>query len=358
MNYRQVRNFFLPLSGDISHREKFFCGLSAVLGIFLVAWISRSTMENQGLIFLAASMGSAAVLVFAMPHSPMAQPWPLIGGQVVSAFVGVICFQWIPSVPVAAGFAIGGSIVAMFFLRCLNPPGGSAALGAVLGGPAIQDLGFSYVLVPVGLNVFILLLVALLVNNLLPGRRYPFMPESESKKEKSDGHWVLGQSLINDNDIQKAMENADSFIDVDREDLRDIFQKASINAYKRRMGPVSCGDIMTAEPIVINSALLVEQAREIMTQSQRRTLPVVNNYNHVIGLLTQADVNKEINQTSLLVDIMRPKPKTVTMDQHIVDIIPLISCKGWRSVSVVDNKKRIMGIITRSDIMSALVLLR
>jgi CBS-domain-containing membrane protein len=61
----------------------------------------------------------------------------------------------------------------MHATKTLHPPGGATALIAVIGGPKITDLGFLYALLPVGTGVVIMLIVALLVNNIPGHRRYP-----------------------------------------------------------------------------------------------------------------------------------------------------------------------------------------
>jgi CBS domain-containing membrane protein len=273
MNLQNLRDFLHPLSGNVSHREKLFSGTAAFAGILTVAWISQATAGHQGMVFMAVSMGSAAVVLFAMPHSPMAQPWPLIGGHLVSALVGVLCYKLIPSVSVAAAMAVAVAIVAMFFLRCMNPPGGAAALGAVLGGPLIHDLGFYYALIPVGLNVMVIFIIALIVNNLLPGRRYPLLREQTDEGQKADLTWALGQDVIDDNDLDDVMATIDSYIDVDREDLKQIYQQATLHAYKRRLGHVTCADIMTTDPSVVTADMGLGQVREIMMRQHRVALP-------------------------------------------------------------------------------------
>ena len=358
MRLDQVRNFFLPISGSVSYREKLLSGLAALMGIFLVAWIGQLTTGREGLVFMAASMGSAAVLLFAVPHSPMAQPWPLIGGHLVSATIGVLCYQWLAATPLAAAFSVSIAIVAMFFLRCMNPPGGAAALGAVLGGPAIHDLGFYYVLMPVGLNVLIIFIAALVINNLLPGRRYPLMTKPPDEKSKTDFSWALGQQLFNDADIDMAMENLDAYIDADREDLKQIYRQAALNAYKRRLGHVNCSDIMTPDPSVITAETLLGQARVIMTQQHRVALPVIDESRQVIGVLTQEDLLLGHQQDVRAVDVMRPATEMAFVDQHVLDIVPLISKVGWRTIPVIDREQRLQGIITRSDIIRTLLSLR
>ena len=147
--------------------------LGAFVGLLAVALISRAVVGSADAPYIAAYMGAAAVLIFAAPHSPLCQPWALIVGHVSSALVGVTCYKLIPDPLLASVTAVALAIFVMQLLRCLHPPGGAAAMVAVLGGPAIHELGYWYALTPVGLNALVMLVVALLVNNAIPGRHYP-----------------------------------------------------------------------------------------------------------------------------------------------------------------------------------------
>lgn len=156
---------------------KLLTALGSFVGLLAVAALSRVLVGHEDAPAIAAYMGAATVLLFAAPTSPMSQPWPLIGGHLVSAAIGVSCYRFITDPLLATAGAVGLAIVAMQLLGCLHPPGGAAAMVAVVGGPAIHELGYTYVLVPVGLNAAVLLGIALLVNNAIPGRRYPAKPE-------------------------------------------------------------------------------------------------------------------------------------------------------------------------------------
>jgi CBS-domain-containing membrane protein len=63
--------------------------------------------------------------------------------------------------------------MAMDLTRTLHPPGGATALIAVVGPPAIKELGYMYVLQPVALGVSIMVAIAVVFNNLVLDRRYP-----------------------------------------------------------------------------------------------------------------------------------------------------------------------------------------
>jgi len=145
-------------------------GLVGIVGVIL---ISEAQLGLQGSAVIVSSMGSSAVLLFAVPHGPLSQPWSVVGGHLVSALIGVACAKLVADPVFAASAAVGLAIGAMHYLRCLHPPGGATALGAVIGGEAIQQLGFQFVLTPVLLNTATILLVATLFNYPFPWRRYP-----------------------------------------------------------------------------------------------------------------------------------------------------------------------------------------
>lgn len=142
-----------------STRINFVAVVSAFVGLLAVVLSSRALLGDEGP-YVAAYMGAATVLVFAVPESPLARPWPLVGGHLVSALVGVTCAQTIPDPALAAASAVALAILAMQLLRCVHPPGGAAAMVAVIGGSDIRELGYLFVLWPVGLNVAVMLIVS------------------------------------------------------------------------------------------------------------------------------------------------------------------------------------------------------
>ena len=148
--------------------------IGSMIGISLCAYLSSRYFEPQNVTLLLGSFGASAVLVYGAVRSPLAQPRNLVGGHLVSGLVGVTSFQlWGDTPWVAAGFGVSGAIAAMLLTKTLHPPGGATALLAVIGGPKIHALGYLYVIVPAGAGACLLLLVALVVNNLAGHRRYP-----------------------------------------------------------------------------------------------------------------------------------------------------------------------------------------
>ena len=153
--------------------------LGAFLGIYLVAMLSRFTHTHTDLLnsmFLVGSFGASAVLIYGAPQAEFSQPRNLVGGHIISALIGVSIYKYLSlDIAVLGAFAVSLSIVAMHFTRTLHPPGGATALIAVIGSSQVHSTGYMFVISPIATGVFILLLVALVVNNISnnPKRHYP-----------------------------------------------------------------------------------------------------------------------------------------------------------------------------------------
>ncbi|WP_229598334.1 HPP family protein [Runella aurantiaca] len=153
--------------------ENFWSFAGAFLGVGLIAFLQSALSETDNL-FLIGSFGASAVLIFGAIQSPLAQPRNLVGGHLISALLGVTIYQLFPNIIwLTAPLAVGLSIISMQITKTLHPPGGATALIAVIGSEKVKDLGYWFVLTPVASGVFILLVVALVFNNLTPNRKYP-----------------------------------------------------------------------------------------------------------------------------------------------------------------------------------------
>jgi CBS-domain-containing membrane protein len=154
--------------------DVFWSWFGVVVGVGACALLSSWFFEPQDLTLMIGSMGASAVLVYGAPHNPLSQPRNLIGGHMVSALVGVICYQCFGvTLWLAAALSVSFALVAMLLTKTLHPPGGATALIAVIGDAKIHKLGFLYVLLPAAASAAILCLIALLVNNLPSNRCYP-----------------------------------------------------------------------------------------------------------------------------------------------------------------------------------------
>ncbi len=231
---RPVKKFFSGITLDTTgHAEKIISAAGGFVGILLTMWISLKYLGTQGAAMLVASMGASAVLLFAVPHSPLSQPWNLWGGHFVSALIGVTCALTIANPLLSAPLAVGLAIGAMHYLHCLHPPGGATALTAVAGGASVHELGYHFVLTPVLLNVAILMITAVVVNFVFPWRRYPaslmkLAAELKSAKKPAP-------TKLHHDDFEYALREIGSFIDISEEDLTRIYELANKHARELAM---------------------------------------------------------------------------------------------------------------------------
>ncbi len=158
----------------VSISEIIWSWIGAFFGIAAVAGIHYTLLSETDLVLVIGSFGASAVLIYGSPKSPFAQPRNLLGGHIISAMIGVACYELLaPHMWLAASIAVATSIAMMHVTKTLHPPGGASALIAVIGSNKIHALGFLYVVVPVITGALIMLIVALLVNNIPRERRYP-----------------------------------------------------------------------------------------------------------------------------------------------------------------------------------------
>jgi len=219
-------------ANNASHGEKWVSALSGFAGIFGLLVISQAVLDHQGTVLVVASMGASAVLLFAVPHGALSQPWPVFGGHLISAFIGVSCFILIDDKMLAGAAAVGLAIGAMYYLHCLHPPGGATALVAVLGGESVNGLGYGFIVTPVLENVLLLLLMAVVLNLPFRHRRYPAtlsQPHRNAVEAEDTG-------LIAHSDLVFALSQLDSFIDVSEQDLIRIYTLAVHHTHT----PVPC----------------------------------------------------------------------------------------------------------------------
>jgi len=158
----------------VSASEIAWSWLGAFCGIAAVAFIHYRLLAGTDLVMIIGSFGASAVLIYGAIKSPLAQPRNLLGGHLLSAVIGVASYQLLHSqMWLAAAVAVATAIAVMHATKTLHPPGGATALIAVIGSGKIHALGYWYVLVPAGSGALIMLVVALLLNNLSSKRSYP-----------------------------------------------------------------------------------------------------------------------------------------------------------------------------------------
>lgn len=363
-----------PRQANVTHRERLVSGVGGVLAILLTTLVAQYTIGGVSLPFLLASMGASTVLLLGAPHSPLSQPWAFAGGHLVSALIGVTCAIHVPNIYWAAGLSVGLSISAMYYLRCLHPPGGATALLTVIGDQKIHALGYHFLFMPVLVNVAILLSVALLINKLIPGRRYPAHQSPAGKSETSVSAAATPVKLgFNREDLLLALADMDGFIDVSGDDLTRIYALATLHSHQRGLGKITLGRIMTRGVASIRRETEFQDIWTLMREHRIRGVPVLDHENRLVGMVSVIDFLKQADwrmcdslaqrvkfylwhkkALTTAENIMSSPVITLAEDAPLTDAFLIFAEKGINHLPIVDAQGKLSGIVTRLDLLAAL----
>lgn len=219
-------HIFHPLLAGATLHDRIVASGGALVGLVLTAMIcAQARLGGPDLPAMIAPIGASAVLLFALPASPMAQPWPIFGGSVASATIGVLVSRWLGHGPEAIGVAVAGAILVMSLLRCLHPPGGAVAMTAVVGGPAIWAAGFAFPFGLVALNAAVVVATGWLFHRA-SGHSYPHRPAPVAV--------TAAAGRLHHDDIRMALADAGETFDISEADLEVLLSRAEEYAERRR----------------------------------------------------------------------------------------------------------------------------
>lgn len=361
---------FLPAPLNVDARERLRVVIGALLGILFTAGLSRwMSGSAQAGAWLLAPLGASAVLVFAAPASPLAQPWSVIGGNAISALLGVLCASWLPDVVLAAGVAVALAIATMFALRCLHPPGGAMALSAVL-----LHASHGHLAVDVALVNSVLLVCVGLAYNAATGRPYPHAQLAPHEPAPAHG------SRFKSEDLDKVLARYNQVLDVSRDDLEALLHEAEMEGLRRRATETLCRDVMTPNVVTVEHNTPLDDAWRTMRERGIKALPVVDKSRSIVGIITMADFLRAAGmderqglgarlrgvirannppqdvatRAQTVGQIMTRQVRVASANRHAMELLPLFTEDGHHHIPVIDEHKRIVGIITQSDFVRAL----
>lgn len=348
---RQRFALFVPILAGATLRERLLACLGALAGILLTGLIC-GVLYGQGahLPLIVAPIGASAVLLFAVPTSPLAQPWSIVGGNTISAFVGVGVMQIIVDPILAAAFAVSLAILAMSFARCLHPPGGAAALTAVIGGPAIASSGFLFPFIPVGLNSLILVLLGIAFHGA-SRRGYPHVarsaPVNTHGTQDPPSQARVGFQRA---DVDAALALLDETFDIDPGDLDRLLRQVELEALVRAHGDLTCGEIMSRDVVSVTIGDEPKVARSLLLKHNLRTLPVVGPGGQVEGTVGLRELIEDLGRIGQL---MSPAMTALETDPA-VSLVPALTEGRAHAVVIVDGERRLKGLITQTDLLAVL----
>ena len=365
-----LKNFaadFLAAPVQVDAKERWRALLGAGFGILVTAFVSRWLADAAAPVtWLIAPIGASALLVFAVPASPMAQPWAVLGGNTLSALAGITCALLIGDSVWAASVGIGLAIALMFTFRCVHPPGGATALLAVL----VHATHYRFALFPVLTNSLLLVVCGVLYNNLT-GRPYPHA-------QRGPGTAPADSARFSTADLDAALVHYNQLLDVSRDDLEQLLHYAELASYQRNLGELRCADLMLRDPPAVQFGTSLSDAWKLMRQQHLKVLPVIDRTHRIVGIVAAADFlrHADLDELGGLGERLRAlvqrsgsthsdKPEVVgqimtrnvqvaSLQRHAIDLVPLFSTGGHQHIPVIDTEKRLVGLITQSDLVRAL----
>ena len=360
---RSRRVWFVPLLAGATLRERLVACGGALLGISLTGLVCALVISHGAQpILIVAPMGASAVLLFAVPASPMAQPWPIIGGNSISAAVGLATAHWIHDPALAIGVAVSLAILAMSLTRCLHPPGGAAALTAVLGGPVVAAAGLAFPLLPVGLDS-VLLVAAGLAFHRLTGRAYPHRAAPLATPAAAPGAapGAAGDHRTRDvaaplrigfqpEDLETALQTEHETFDIAHADLARLLHRIELAAAARATGALRCSDLMARDLVTVSPADDVSLARALLVAHDLTTLPVVDLDGRLVGVVGF----RELEGARGSVATCAVPAATAAMEDPAVGLVPALTA-GARAIVIVDGERHVRGLVTQTDLLAALV---
>ncbi|WP_321871625.1 HPP family protein [Paraburkholderia tropica] len=334
---------FRPHPAAPSWREGVRRAAGALVGIAVTGVATHLVFGGtRDIPMLVAPMGASAVLLFGASESPLAQPWSILGGNFVSALVGVACARWIGVPVAAAAVAVALAICAMFACRCVHPPSGAVALTAVLGGPSVHALGFGFVATPIAFQSMALLGAALCFH-ALTGHRYP-------------------------RDVVAALASA-------RQVAQHAAQQAAQQA--KTFDALTCEDVMTAADHAVPLTMARHAAWERLHRHGAHALPVVDEARRVVGVVTHRELaarrpeggvrlalglglgqalwrvlrRRTLEMEETVEAVMAAGVHAVHRGAPLASLVPIFADHAYYEVPVLDDARRLVGVVRHSDMI-------
>ena len=364
-----AQRYLIPDAAPLSPAERWRSTLAALLGMLLIQGILAVLPAQPGISYLLAPLGASSVILFVLPHSPLAQPWSLVGGLFLPAIIGLLCGTWIQPAFLAVAIALALAVWITAWLRCIHPPGG--AMAVVFAIAATQQ---PVSLTTAVLNIGAALVAVLFVNNLIPGRHYPQCAPKQTTAQKPRPK----RGSIRHEDLQHALQKIDAYLDISEEDLVRIYDLATNHAHQRHERRV-CSEIMSTDVISVEFGTELNEAWALLQQHKLHGLPVVDRSKRLIGLLTLDNFLRHVKPEpeqgigDNIRRLLRTSPSAYSDKPEVVGQImneAFVSVRCNDSISktasllsasdhpvilpVIDDKGRLAGVLTQTDLLSAI----
>lgn len=374
---RAIARALGPAVGPPRAREVMRACIGAGIGLTLCVFLVRLTVAPvlgpgpDPTLLLIAPLGATTMLAFAVPSSPLAQPWSALVGNTVSALAGVAVVQTVTEPWLAMGLSVACAMLAMMLLRATHPPAAGVALGVVLTADAVRPLGFAYAFNPVMLDTAMLLLVAV-VYNRVTGRKYPFR-QVVDHAPRPIGDAGL-RPAVKSADLTRILQDLGLDANIGAADLGRLIAAAHTQAAVHLFDGVETAQIMTRAVVTVDTKMPVSQLAALFRLHKVRTLPVVGQDGQFAGLVTETDLLRTLQKPEergdggvlarmlragrdvvepVAAEVMTPMVGTVSPVTPLGVLIDLLAEGAQQAVPVLEDGQ-LVGIVTRADLIAAL----
>lgn len=365
-----------PAVAHASPVEALRAGLGALVGLALAgAFVFSPGIDLATGLYLVAPFGATSVLLFAVPNSPLAQPWSAIVGNSVAALVGVAACLTVPDPALRIALAVGLAITATMLCRAVHPPAGAVAMTAVMSPEAVDHLGFWFALTPIAAGTALLVVLAALYARAT-GRRYPFRQFDEPSPNGTADRSPPERLGLSEAELAEILERYRQSFNLGVEDLARLIGAAELQAAAHHAGPMTAEDIMSRNLVTVRPETGIAEVADLFRQHHFTSLPVTGPNNEFLGVIFQIHLISRAREDAPRLDrgfgpafrrlldrnrespvraedIMRVALPRATTRTPIGALLPLMADGDTDAVPVL-QRGRIVGIVTRTDLIAAL----
>ncbi|GGW34704.1 hypothetical protein GCM10011452_23900 [Gemmobacter lanyuensis] len=373
-------NHFLRSLGPAVARpplaEAVRAGVGALVALTLVGLLVLGPTVDLALgLYLIAPFGASSVLLFAVPNSPLAQPWSVIVGNTVAALVGVAVCLVVPDPTARIALAVGGSILVMLLCRAAHPPAGAVAMTAAMNPEAVQHLGFWFALAPVALGSAALVALAIPYARLT-GRHYPFRQFDDPNSHGTADPEPAERLGLTEAELSDLLDRYRQSFNLGVEDLARLIAAAELQAAGHRTGALTAGEIMSRNLVTVPPEAPLLTVADLFRQHRFTSLPVVTDGGRYLGVIFQIHLITRVRAAAFQTHsgfagafraLLRAGPNPPVTAEGIMDtnlpcaqadtpiaaLLPMMADGNVDAVPVLADA-RIVGIVTRSDLIAAL----
>ncbi|WP_425467191.1 HPP family protein [Paracoccus gahaiensis] len=342
-----------PSVASVPLTEAVRAGIGAVVGlVFAGLFVLSPAIDSQLGLYLIAPFGASSVLLFAVPNSPLAQPWAAIVGNTVAALIGVAVCLHIADPALRIALAVGLAITATILCRALHPPAGAVAMTAAMSPEAIADLGYRFALTPVAAGTLLLVLVATLYARLT-GRHYPMRQVDDRNANHTVDSSPSTRAGLSAAQLNTLLERYRQNFNLGAGDLARLVGAAELQAAAQQVGPVTAGSIMSRDLVTVEPDKSVQDVAALFRRHRFTSIPVTSKGQRYLGMIFQIHLitadTVPIGPARVLMETSVP---VAFMDTPLGTLLALMADGEVDAVPVLTGQQ-LVGVVTRTDLISA-----